>query len=86
MDTSDPESEPFVSVHALTLGAVHDLVELGGWPVGLGGMVTAHAFDDVLDPVYGSHPLGLYLFVRVRAPRMGPGSPASPPGVGTHRH
>jgi hypothetical protein len=70
IDVTDPESGPQVKVNALSLGATRDLLAIRKMPLGLGGMVTVYEKDDVLDPVYGDHPVSLHLFLRIRPPTM----------------
>ena len=56
------------SVLALTVGALRDLPQLGGFELGLGGDVTIHATPAQLAPTYGSRPVSFKIFFRLRPP------------------
>jgi hypothetical protein len=72
-------------VGALTLGGVHDVLDWHGFEAGLGVAVTVYAVPDPLKVAYGSHPVSVQVYVRVRPPagktgrmwnmRMSQGSP-----------
>jgi hypothetical protein len=53
-------------IQAYTLGYDHDFHFIPGVATALGGQVTFYDAPDFLRPVYGSHPRGALLFVRVR--------------------
>jgi hypothetical protein len=55
-------------VTALTLGAVRDVSSWRDWEIGVGADVTGYVVPDALQPSYGSHPVSVHLFVRVRPP------------------
>jgi len=63
-----PEGVPHVrtSVDAATLGAVREIALLKDAETGVGADVTLYRFDSRLDPVYGSHPTSIHVFVRIR--------------------
>ncbi|HYM22269.1 MAG TPA: hypothetical protein VEU08_03650 [Vicinamibacterales bacterium] len=56
------------NVFAVTLGGVHDIVQWRGFEGGVGADLTLYGVPDVLQPVYGAHPLSLHLFFRLRPP------------------
>ena len=55
-------------VTALTLGAIRDVSKWRDWEIGVGADVTGYVVPDALQPSYGSHPVSVHLFVRVRPP------------------
>jgi hypothetical protein len=63
-----PEGAPRrrTSVDAATFGAVRNVALLREAETGIGADVTLYRFDSRLDPVYGSHPVSVHVFARVR--------------------
>lgn len=63
-----PEGEPHqkTRVQAATFGYVRNIALLGKAEAGLGVDVTMYRFDSRLEAVYGSHPVSLHAFLRVR--------------------
>jgi hypothetical protein len=53
-------------VQAATLGFVRDIAWIPKVETGLGGDVTVYSFSSRLDPVYGSRPVSVHGFARVR--------------------
>jgi hypothetical protein len=58
--------EPIGRVQAYTLGYDHDFDLVPHLASALGAQFTTYGVADVLKPIYGSHPLGVTLFVRFR--------------------
>jgi hypothetical protein len=56
------------NVVTLTVGAVHDLAIIHGFETGVGADFTVYHVPAALEAAYGSHPISLHLFVRVRVP------------------
>jgi hypothetical protein len=54
------------NVQSLTLGYVRDLHLFSEAETGLGLDGTAYRFTSRLDSVYGTHPLSVHAFLRVR--------------------
>jgi hypothetical protein len=54
------------SVQAGTLGYVRNVPLLQEAESGLGAAVTLYRYDSILDPVYGSRPVSLHAFLRIR--------------------
>jgi hypothetical protein len=60
----------YARVQAYTAGYERELPRALNWlKQGIGGQVTAFVAPPVLQPVYGSHPWGVQLFVRLRVGR-----------------
>jgi hypothetical protein len=60
-------SERFLArVQAYTLGYDHEFHFIPGLATALGGQVTLYAKPDFLTPIYGQHPKGVVLFLRMR--------------------
>jgi hypothetical protein len=57
-------------IGAYTLGGVRDLVQGRYGQVGLGADVTFYSKPVALDPVYGSDPVSVHVFLRFRPPAM----------------
>jgi hypothetical protein len=55
------------TVTSLTLGYTRDVFRTAGLLGGVGGNVTLYAIPRALQPAYGAHPRGGYVFVRLRA-------------------
>jgi hypothetical protein len=60
------QPEPSYRIGAYTFGGVRDLVHNHCWQVGLGADVTFYTKPAVLDSFYGSSPVSLHVFLRVR--------------------
>lgn len=57
----------YARVHAYTTGYERELPRIASWlSQGIGGQITSFVSPPVLEPVYGAHPWGIQLFVRVR--------------------
>jgi hypothetical protein len=53
-------------VQAYTAGYDHDFYFIPGWATALGAQVTWYSKPGFLNPVYGQHPVGAILFIRLR--------------------
>lgn len=53
-------------IQAYTVGYDHDFPLIPGVSTALGGQVTFYGKPDFLTPIYGEHPVGAILFIRVR--------------------
>jgi len=54
-------------VQAYTAGYERDLPRVGAFlTTGVGGQITVYRVPEVLAPIYGSAPVGVQLFFRVR--------------------
>ena len=60
------QEQPIGRVQAYTLGYDHDVNLIRHLSSAIGAQVTTYGVPDSLKPIYGSHPLGVALFVRVR--------------------
>ncbi len=60
------QEEPVGRVQAYTFGYDRDLPRLPHFETALGAQVTAYADSTKLQPVYGTDPLGVVVFLRVR--------------------
>jgi len=58
--------EPIGHVQALTLGYDHDFDLIPHVTSAFGGQFTTYGVPDTLQPIYGSHPLGVAIFIRLR--------------------
>jgi hypothetical protein len=58
--------EPIGRVQAYTFGYDHDFDVVPRVASAIGAQFTAYGVADVLQPIYGSHPVGFALFVRFR--------------------
>jgi hypothetical protein len=58
--------KPVGRVQAYTFGYDHDFELVPHLASAIGAQFTTYAAPDVLKPIYGSHPLGVALFVRLR--------------------
>lgn len=58
--------EPIGHVQAYTLGYDHDFDLIPHLASAIGAQFTTYGVPDVLKPIYGSHPLGVAIFVRLR--------------------
>jgi hypothetical protein len=59
--------EPIGRVQAYTFGYERDLpIGISAVKVGLGGQVTTYGLASQLKPIYGDHPAGFSLFLRIR--------------------
>lgn len=57
----------FARVQAYTAGYDREIARLPHLSTAIGGQFTAYGVPDVLKPIYGSHPVGGILFLRIRA-------------------
>jgi hypothetical protein len=53
-------------IQAYTAGYDHDFPMIPGLATALGAQVTFYSKPDFLSPIYGQHPVGVILFIRVR--------------------
>jgi hypothetical protein len=60
------DEEFLARIQAYTLGYDHDFPLIPGLSTALGGQVTLYGKPDFLTPIYGQHPVGAILFIRVR--------------------
>jgi hypothetical protein len=58
--------EPFARVQAYTAGYSRDIARFGAWSMGIGGQVNWYGIPDKLRPLYGDHPHGGVVFIRLR--------------------
>ncbi len=56
----------FARVQAYTTGYDRDIAHVAHLPTAIGGQITWYGVPDVLKPIYGAHPIGGILFIRVR--------------------
>jgi hypothetical protein len=61
-----PASVPWFNVNAYTLGYTRDLGTFFGVQTGLGMNVSWYGIPDAIKPYYGSHPVGVNVYLRVR--------------------
>jgi len=64
-----PASRSF-PLRQATLGIVKDLPSRGDYQWGIGGQVFFNIVPEALQPIYGKHPLGWLIFVRVHPKQM----------------
>jgi hypothetical protein len=64
-----PESKKF-GLTSLTVGATHELLPGRSYSVALGASVTYTFAPSSLDEFYGEHPLGCWVFFRIRPAAM----------------
>jgi hypothetical protein len=57
----------FTTVQAYTAGYDRDIGHIPHLSTAIGGQLTWYGVPDVLKPAYGSHPVGVALFIRLRA-------------------
>jgi hypothetical protein len=60
------QEQPIGHVAAYTFGYDRDIDLLPRVRTALGAQVTAYGVPDVLQAIYGSHPVGVSIFVRLR--------------------
>ena len=60
------QEEFLARIQAYTVGYDHDFPLIPGLSTALGGQVTLYGKPDFLAPIYGQHPVGAILFIRVR--------------------
>jgi hypothetical protein len=60
------EEEFLARIQAYTIGYDRDFSLIPGLSTALGGQVTFYGKPDFLTPIYGQHPLGAILFIRVQ--------------------
>jgi len=53
------------AVNILTLGLNYDILELAKFKTALGGQVSFYKTDAILNSLYGQHPIGAQIFLRV---------------------
>lgn len=58
--------EPIGHVQAYTLGFDHDIDQVAHLSSAIGAQVTTYGVPDRLKPIYGSHPVGVVIFLRLR--------------------
>jgi hypothetical protein len=58
--------EPIGQVQAYTFGYDHDFALIPRIASAFGGQVTTYSAPDTLKPIYGSHPVGVAVFLRLR--------------------
>jgi len=58
--------KPIGHVQAYAFGYDHDFNLLPHVASAIGAQFTTYGVPDVLTPIYGSHPFGIALFVRLR--------------------
>ena len=61
-----PAGVPWFNVNAYTLGYTRDLGTFFGVQTGLGMNVSWYGIPDAIKPYYGSHPVGVNVYLRVR--------------------
>jgi hypothetical protein len=57
-----------IAIGAFTGGITRTLARPRGWDLAAGADITGYAFPDILEPLYGRHPLGMHFFFRIRPP------------------
>ena len=60
------QEEPIGHVQAYTFGSDHDVSRRWDTRVALGAQITSYTAPPVLQPLYGTHPVGFAVFVRLR--------------------
>jgi hypothetical protein len=58
--------QPIGRVQAYTFGYDHDIDVIPNVASAIGAQFTTYGVADVLKPIYGSHPVGLVVFLRFR--------------------
>jgi hypothetical protein len=58
--------EPIGHVQAYTVGYDHDFDLIPHLASAIGGQFTTYGVPDILKPIYGSHPVGVAIFIRLR--------------------
>jgi hypothetical protein len=61
------EDRYFARVQAYTAGYDREVAAMKHLSTAIGGQITWYGVPTSLQPTYGSHPVGVLLFVRVRA-------------------
>jgi hypothetical protein len=69
----DAPTHPAYRIGAYTFGAVRDFVHSANWNIGLGSDVTFYSMPTVLNTTYGTNPVSVHVFLRIR------------PGLSTHK-
>lgn len=59
------------TVGAFTIGALHDVPQIGGFELGVGADATFHTVPDRLQVTHGSHSVSFKVFFRIRPPLSG---------------
>jgi hypothetical protein len=57
---------PTYTIEKLSVGYIHDFVQLGALNLGLGGLVSTYSYPAVLNAAYGYRPTSFMVFVRAR--------------------
>lgn len=65
------EERPLARVQAYTVGYDHDFKLLAHVATAVGGQFTAYGKPERLTPVYGQHPVGVVVFLRLRPANSG---------------
>jgi hypothetical protein len=60
------QEQPIGRVQAYTIGYAHDIAVLPHLASALGIQATTYGVPDILQPIYGAHPAGVAVFVRLR--------------------
>jgi len=60
------EEKPIGQVQAYTLGYDRDFDLIPDLASAIGAQFTTYGVADILKPIYGSHPVGVALFIRLR--------------------
>jgi hypothetical protein len=68
LSPSGPAADAKDMAFALTVGAVRDLLRVSGFEGGVGVDVTLYGLPGALEPAYGSRPVSLHVFFRLRPP------------------
>ena len=66
-----PSAEDKDLAFAFTAGAVRDVLRVSGFEGAIGADVTFYGVPTSLQPAYGSHPVSVHVFFRVRPPAPG---------------
>lgn len=64
------QPHPSFRIGAYTFGGVRDIWNTDKISLGIGSAITFHSKPSILDPIYGQHPLGWKLFLRLRPAKM----------------
>jgi hypothetical protein len=60
------QEQPIGHVQAYTFGYDHDIDVVPHIASAIGAQVTAYGVPDILKSIYGAHPVGVVMFVRLR--------------------
>ena len=64
------QTHPSFRIGAYTFGGVRDVWNTDKISLGLGSAITFYSKPSTLDPIYGQHPVGWKLFLRLRPAKM----------------